>query len=34
MTEARNKFTDLPPDDLQALVDEATTAVRPTPTDG
>lgn len=26
--EAREKFADLPPDDLQALIDEATSSVR------
>ncbi len=31
MTEARRKFADLSPDDLQALLDEAATAARQTP---
>ncbi|WP_395829235.1 ribbon-helix-helix domain-containing protein [Elstera sp.] len=34
MAEARRKFADLPSDDLQALVDEATIGVRPTPKAG
>lgn len=34
IAEARSKFADLPTDDLQALVDEATTGVRPTPKAG
>ena len=28
LAEAREKFADLPPDDLQALIDEATDSVR------
>jgi hypothetical protein len=31
MAEARRKFADLSPNDLQALLDEAITAARPTP---
>ncbi len=31
MAEARRKFADLSPDDLQALLDEAATAARQTP---
>jgi hypothetical protein len=34
MAEARRKFADLPPDDVQALLDEATTAARPMPKAG